>query len=71
MPSSECHSPGLNLSELQQGHTLRNRSTRGSQFGQIMAAAFTWAPALFETADRLIGLFLSRSLVGNWIAASS
>lgn len=38
-PSSECASPDLNWTELQQGHARRNHSIRGSQFGQIVLAA--------------------------------
>jgi hypothetical protein len=37
----ECISPGLKLTELQQGQARRNHSTRGSQFGRIFVASFT------------------------------
>jgi hypothetical protein len=38
-PSSECDSPGLKWTELQQGQTRRIHSILGSQFGQIVLAA--------------------------------
>lgn len=39
--SSECDSPGLKSTELQQGQTCLNHSTRGSQLGQIISDGFT------------------------------
>src|SRR5436305_14858248 len=39
IPSSECNSPGLNWTELQQGQGRRNHSILGSQFGQSVLAA--------------------------------
>ena len=38
-PSRERASPGLNWTELQQGHARLNQSIRGSQLGQIVFAA--------------------------------